>query len=170
MNSQPSPISPRPAVHLHIERLVLDGLELAPAEAARFEAALTGELARHLVAVPAGSWTSAVIARRSVAPIEFHARQPAADLAAAIARSVFAGVFPAASQQPLARSPGLGRCDAESPGVGGRARQWSALRLPADGGTPCPPERQPAAVGPAAHPALAVKSPATPGGPTGTTF
>ena len=97
MKSPAPTTSPRPAVHLHIERLVLEGLELTPAEAARFEAALTGELPRHFAGVPAGSWTAAALARLQAAPIQFNASQPPAGLAAAVAQSVFASVAPVTS-------------------------------------------------------------------------
>ena len=108
MTAQPPRPNPQPAVHLHIERLVLDGLDLAPAEAARFEAALTGELARHLAGVPAAGWTSSALARLQAAPIQVDAGQPAPGLAAAVAQSVFASVSPAASHPPGgATNPGL---------------------------------------------------------------
>ena len=100
MNPQPATINPQPAVHLHIERIVLDGLELGPGEATRFEAALTGELTRHLASVPSGSWTPSALARHEAAPIRVTAGQPASGLAATIAQSVFASVSPAASHPP----------------------------------------------------------------------
>ena len=97
MKSPSTTTSPRPALHLHIERLVLDGLELAPAEAARFEAALTNELTRHLAGVPLGSWTPSALARLQAAPIQINASHPASGLAATVAQSVFASVSPIAS-------------------------------------------------------------------------
>ena len=100
MKSPAPTTSPRPAVHLHIERLVLEGLELTPAEAARFEAALTGELTRHFAGVPAGSWTAAALARLQAAPIQLHAHQPISGLAACVAHSVFASVSPDATHSP----------------------------------------------------------------------
>jgi hypothetical protein len=54
---------PQPAVHLHIERLVLDGVPLAPAEVPRFQAALEQELSRLLAAMPAAGWSDGAVAR-----------------------------------------------------------------------------------------------------------
>ena len=92
-------MSPHPSVHLHIERLVLDGLELCPDEAARLEQTLTGELARHVAGAPAGGWTSAASARLQAAPIQLQASQPTSVLAAAVARSLFASVSSVTSRQ-----------------------------------------------------------------------
>ncbi len=92
--------NPRPSVHLHIERVVLDGLELGPGEAARFEAALIGELARHFADAPARGWSSSALVHLQAAPIQAESIQPTPDLPAAVAHSVFASLSPVAFAAP----------------------------------------------------------------------
>ena len=48
MTSQPSPLSPQPSLQLHIERLVLEGLPVSPAQGPAISAAVEAELTRLL--------------------------------------------------------------------------------------------------------------------------
>jgi hypothetical protein len=83
----------RPDIHLHIERLVLDGLPLAPAEVPRFQAALEQELGRRLAAASAPGWPGGAVARLDAGAVHLAAggsartwgRQVAQTLAASLA-------------------------------------------------------------------------------------
>lgn len=83
----------RPAVHLHIERLVLDGLPLAAAEVPRFRAALEQELGRLLAAASTPGWPGGAVARLDAGAVHLAAggsartwgRQVAQTLAASLA-------------------------------------------------------------------------------------
>jgi hypothetical protein len=64
MSFQPSTLSPQPSVHLHIERLVLDGLPLEHGEGPLLLAAVEAELTCLLAgpgwpALAGGAWASA---------------------------------------------------------------------------------------------------------------
>jgi hypothetical protein len=69
MNPQPSTLNPQSNVHLHIERLVFDGLPLGSAEVPRLQAALEQELGRLLTSVPAEGWSGGAIARLDAEPV-----------------------------------------------------------------------------------------------------
>jgi hypothetical protein len=49
-------------VHLHIDRLVLDGVPLASSDVPRFQAALEQELGRLFASVPAAEWSGEAMA------------------------------------------------------------------------------------------------------------
>lgn len=81
-------------IHVHIERLILDGLPLGPSGGSRVQAAVEAELARLLVegniaeAWPAGGAVSAV----PVAPIQLSADARPAEIGGKIAASVYGGI------------------------------------------------------------------------------
>jgi len=86
-------------IHVHIERLILDGLPLGPGGGARVQAAVEAELARLLAAGslaeggiaqawPAGGAVPAVAA----APIQLTTGARPAEIGGQIARSVYGGI------------------------------------------------------------------------------
>ena len=86
-------------IHVHIERLILDGLPLGPSGGSRVQAAVEAELARLLTegsttegniaqAWPSGGAVPAVPA----APIQLSARARPAEIGGQIAASVYAGI------------------------------------------------------------------------------
>lgn len=81
-------------IRLHIERLVVDGLPLTPAQAARMQAALERELARLLAHGDPAAWRAGAvhaIAAAPVTPVTWDASRPH-QLGRALARSVFASL------------------------------------------------------------------------------
>jgi hypothetical protein len=56
-------------VRLHIERLVVEGLDLTRAEAARVGAALEAELTERLAGMPPGSWSDRAMPVLTAAPM-----------------------------------------------------------------------------------------------------
>ena len=81
-------------IHVHIERLILDGLPIGPDGGARVQAAVEAELARLLTegsivhAWPAGGAVPAVPA----APIQLSASARPAEIGGQIAASVYGGI------------------------------------------------------------------------------
>ena len=86
-------------IHVHIERLILDGLPLGPGGGARVQAAVEAELARLLTegslsqdniaqAWPVGGAVPGVPA----APLQFDTGARPADIGGQIARSVYGGI------------------------------------------------------------------------------
>jgi len=69
-------------VRLHIERLVVDGLDFLPADARRLEAALAAELTARLSSDDQANWTSLAVAASSPCQMEL----PAGNDAEAIGR------------------------------------------------------------------------------------
>jgi hypothetical protein len=113
----------RRPIRLHIERLVVDGLPLTPAQAARLHAALERELARLLVhGGDPSAWSSAGAAQVAAAPaVTWDAARPH-QLGRALARSVFASLNgsprdPAAAADRGAPHPPASR----GPSPGGRS-------------------------------------------------
>jgi hypothetical protein len=82
------------SVHLHIERLVLDGLPLRETDAGRVRAALEAELAS-LVASGALPHTGYAIDRVRAEPLRLAASHDAAGTGRAIASSVHSALQPA---------------------------------------------------------------------------
>ncbi len=82
-------------VNLHIERLVLDGIELRPDQQPVFKASLTTELSRLLADGALGPHLSqgAALARLSVGDAELTAGDPR-QLGQQIAQSVYQGIGP----------------------------------------------------------------------------
>lgn len=73
VNPKPETRNPAPPaaddVHIHIERLIVDGPPLDSHGLAQFQAALEAKLTRTLATVPSGSWISRSVARLSSAPV-----------------------------------------------------------------------------------------------------
>ena len=107
----------RPALRLHIERVVLDGVALAAAEQPRFRAALAEELTRMLGAEPAGAFRGDARARRGGGVVHLAAESSAEAWARQVAQSLFSTLqsdsqFSAAfARAEAARGPAAdGRC------------------------------------------------------------
>jgi hypothetical protein len=112
-------VTARRPITLHIERLVVDGLPLTPAQAARLQAALERELARLLVHDGDPSAWSAEAARAATHAVTWDASRPQ-QLGRALARNVFASMHgsspgdpaPAADRgaphPPISRGPSPG--------------------------------------------------------------
>jgi hypothetical protein len=86
-------------IHLHIERLILDGLPLGPGAGARVQAAVEVELARLLTAGSntegsvAQSWpTGGAVPSVPAAPIQVPAGARPAEIGGQIARSLYVGI------------------------------------------------------------------------------
>jgi hypothetical protein len=81
-------------VHVHIERLVLDGLPVPPAERPLLQAAVEGELARRLAADGASSGVLAggAFARLAAPPVHLPARPDAVTVGRQIAGAVHTGL------------------------------------------------------------------------------
>ena len=105
-------------VRLHIERLVVDGLPLTPAQAARMQAALERELARLLVHGDPAAWRAEAVRPVAAAPVTWDASRPH-QLGRALARTVFASLNGSpprdsaaadrsAPQSPTSRGPSPG--------------------------------------------------------------
>lgn len=80
--------------HLHIERLVLDGLPLPASAGERVRRAMEAELARLLSETSANQMSGGATERLSTAPITLDSKQPLAALGVAAARSLYKGLFP----------------------------------------------------------------------------
>ena len=109
-------------IRLHIERLVVAGLPLTPAQAARLQAALERELARLLIhGGDPSAWSSAGAAVAAAPVVTWDASRPY-QLGRALARNVFASLNgsprdPAAGADRGAPHPPASR----GPSPGGRA-------------------------------------------------
>jgi hypothetical protein len=81
---------------VHIERLVLDGVAVAPADRPLLQAALEAELGRLLAAGGPGRerWSPAAIPMRAAGPLRLPTDGAAGRLGAAIATAVHAAVRP----------------------------------------------------------------------------
>jgi hypothetical protein len=99
----------RPPIALHIERLVLDGLPLTAAQAARMQPALERELARLIAgggdvrAWGAGAAQPAQPAAAAAPTMHWDATRPY-QLGRALAHSVFASLNDPSSPDPRGRS------------------------------------------------------------------
>jgi hypothetical protein len=72
-------MEPLPSIHLHIERLVLDGVPLTAAEAERLQAGLAAELLRLFTEAPAaGAPQSQHLRSLPIASVEFDRENHAA--------------------------------------------------------------------------------------------
>lgn len=95
--------SPQPdggAVHLQIERLVLEGFPLNAAQAARLQATVEQELGRMLTSTRAESWTSGATRQLPATPLHLAPGNSPAVWGRQIARTLFASLSPQ-SQAPL---------------------------------------------------------------------
>jgi hypothetical protein len=86
-------------IHVHIERLILDGLPLGPGGGARVQAAIEAELARLLTAGGtvegsiAQTWpTGGAVPSVPAAPIQLSTGVRPAEIGGQIARSVYGGI------------------------------------------------------------------------------
>jgi hypothetical protein len=82
------------SVHVHIERLVLDGLAVAPAERPLLRASLEADLAARLATngLAAGVPAGGAIARLTTRPIQLSAQPDAGALGRQIADAVHTGL------------------------------------------------------------------------------
>lgn len=85
----------QPGVHLHIERLVLEGLSLAPPDQVRVQTALETELSRLLTGVPVGQWSGGAFAWRACDPVHLAPGGSPKAWGHQIARTLFATLAPA---------------------------------------------------------------------------
>ena len=85
-------------VDLHIERLVLEGIDLAPGDSAALEAALTNELARLLAegGIGAGLRHGGAMPAVEAGRLDLKGGERPAGLGQGIARAVYAGMGPRA--------------------------------------------------------------------------
>lgn len=84
-------------IHVHIERLILDGLPLGPGGGARVQAAVEAELTRLLssdsLAVLAQAWPAGgAVPDVPAAAIRLNAGARPAEIGGQIARSVYGGI------------------------------------------------------------------------------
>jgi hypothetical protein len=82
------------SVHVHIERLVLDGLSLSPAQGSLLQAAVERELARRLAAVEpwSGALSGGAFTRLATPPIRLPAQPNAGAIGRQIAGAVHTGL------------------------------------------------------------------------------
>ena len=80
------------AVSVHIERLVLDGFSLSPAQGAQMQRALKRELARLAAGAPAGAWASGAVPVALAPPVRTAGTLRPAQLGREVARSLFAAL------------------------------------------------------------------------------
>lgn len=83
---------PNPTIQVDIERLVLDGPRLAPAELWRFQAAFEEEVARLWATVPAEAWTGGALARVDTAVVRLTANGSPTAWGRQIAGAIFGGL------------------------------------------------------------------------------
>jgi hypothetical protein len=86
-------------IRVHVERLVLEGLELTHAERGTLERAMVSELTRLLVEAqsnpwPSGSGESGAFSTRQGAQVTISPGQPTAAFGAQVAGSVYGAVIP----------------------------------------------------------------------------
>ncbi len=85
------------SVHLHIERLVLNGFSLNGAEAARLRMSVERECARMLASTRAESWNGGVTRQLQAAPVHLAPVNSPAVWGRQIARTLFASLLPQVS-------------------------------------------------------------------------
>ncbi|MEO6740833.1 MAG: hypothetical protein ABIP20_11305 [Chthoniobacteraceae bacterium] len=114
-------MNPRPAIHLHIERVVLDGVTLTHAERPAFLAAVGEELRVLLVRSEWRELSAGTVAHAATQPIEWSCIGARSALGAEVARAIHRGV--AETFAPAGDDAGIRR---EAPGMpaqtGGVAR------------------------------------------------
>ena len=84
----------RAPVCVHIERLVLDGLPVTPADVAQLRAGVEQRLARLLADVPAETWTGGATPRLAASPVHLAAQGSPGNWGRQLAQSVFASLAP----------------------------------------------------------------------------
>jgi hypothetical protein len=106
LNSLSYPRSERPSVHLHIERLVLDGLPVSHHQGALVQAAIETELTRLLAEGNLGALPGGAVPHLRAASIQLtHDSQPA-HLGHQIAQAIHSGLKPAPAPPRLPHSTG----------------------------------------------------------------
>lgn len=90
-------------VDLRIERVVLDGIEVAPRHVAALTAALEAELTRLVTEAPSGTWQQSRRERRVRTPVLTLPRTGPAAVGRQIARAVHDGLAGAGSRDRGAR-------------------------------------------------------------------
>jgi len=113
MNPQPSTLnsltcarSDRPCVHLHIERLVLEGLPLGHHQGAFVQAALETELTRLLAEGNLSALSGGAVPHLPVASIQLAQDNQPSHLGHQIARSVYDSLKPVSTSPRLTHSTG----------------------------------------------------------------
>ncbi len=82
----------KPNIQVHIERLVLDGVRLAPNEVPRLRVAFEQEFARLCAATPAAAWSDGALARLDATAVRLAAKGSSAVWGRQIAQSLFSGL------------------------------------------------------------------------------
>lgn len=118
MSSESSVQRPASAVTLHIERLVFEGVPLAPRDAAAFRSAFEAEITRLLATVPADAWSGGALARLVTETV----RLSAGGSVRAWAREA-AGALVAGLPRYVSQTPRHSRGGAVANGIAGRFRR-----------------------------------------------
>ena len=84
----------RAPMHVHIERLVLDGLAVGRADAMRLQASVERELGRLFNGAPPRDWTADAVNHLSAAPVHLAVGGSPAVWGRQIARSLFSTIAP----------------------------------------------------------------------------
>lgn len=93
MNPRPGPAAPAPTIRVHVGRVVLDGIDLGPADRPVVHAALQAELARLLgEGGISPDYSAGGAAPRLRAPAVVDAAADAASLGRQIAHAVYGGI------------------------------------------------------------------------------
>jgi hypothetical protein len=82
----------KPAVHLHIDRLVVDGSLVGPGQSAKLRAEVEAELSRLLRAGGLPLAQSGAVPSASAPPFEMPTRGQSSDLGKRVAHSVYASL------------------------------------------------------------------------------
>jgi hypothetical protein len=86
----------RMTIHVHIDRLVLEGVPVSTAQGPVVQAAVEAELARLLTLADGGgprvAWTSSTVPRVQAPGVELAARERPDSIGRRVARSVHAGL------------------------------------------------------------------------------
>ena len=93
----------RGSVHFHIERLVVEGLPLTAADAARLQSTVERELGRMLARASSASWNGGATRPRPAPPLHLAAGNSPGMWGRQIARSLFGSVTP--SSKPASMAP-----------------------------------------------------------------
>lgn len=88
------PVPARSEVHVDIDRLVVEGLPLAPADATVFQAALEQELGRLCATTPAHAWSTQALARLEARAIQLSPEGDPPAWGRQVARALFAVLQP----------------------------------------------------------------------------
>jgi hypothetical protein len=92
MKDHAATLSSQASVHLHIERLVLDGVPLASAEIPRFQGSLEYELGRLLASGSVEGWSGCAISCLDCKPVRLAAGSSPQAWGRETARTLFASI------------------------------------------------------------------------------